>query len=173
MQPCTPPAQHAAAECEHPGLSASPPTPQHGAPSAEPPNLGLQATVTWAQEGGPASWAASAEKKLHLICYRIKTENTGAQTQDPTLFNILQVISFWRAGGGGRRERKSENPHYVGKWLEYQQGKGYNQRRLNCSVPAQTLRRGGRQEGPSSSGVRQQDSHLHRPFFQGVTLKRR
>lgn len=117
------------------GLSDGPPTQQHDAPSAEPPNLGLLATVTCAQQGGPTSSAASADK----CCISSHTElKQITPEQSPmNLSNILQVIYFWCGGGGERTESDVRKPSLDWKVSEYQQGKGCNQARLACSVPAE------------------------------------
>lgn len=160
-----------------PRLSASPPTPQHGAPSAEPPRLALRATRTRAQQGGPASWEASADK--HCIASATELKQRTREHRPRSLFNILQVISLWCAGGGGRRERKLENHHYVGRWLSINKVRGIIKQDLTVLCPHSPgvyflgfKRQGGHQEGPSSLGVGQQDSHLHHPFLQVVTHKR-
>lgn len=76
---------------------------------------------------GSATWTGIVGglcgQALRLVCYRIKTENIG-EPRSRSLFSILPVISLWHAGGGGSRERKLENPHYVGKWLSINKVRG-------------------------------------------------
>lgn len=98
------------------------PRPQHRAPSVEPPSFRLQATVTWAQQGGPVLCAASADKRCVSSATELKQRTPEPRPR--SLFSILPVISLWHAGGGGSWERKLENPHYVGKWLSINKVRG-------------------------------------------------
>lgn len=86
-KPCAPPAGHPAAEWEHLGLSASPPTPQHWAPTAEPPSFSLQATTTWAQQRGPVSWAASADKPCVSSATELKQRTS--ESPDPGACSVF------------------------------------------------------------------------------------
>lgn len=99
------------------GYASSPPTQQQEASSAEPPNLGLQATVTCAQQGVPTSSAASADKPC--ISSPTELKQITPEQSPVNLLNIPQVIYFWCRGEGGRKAREVSKPS-----LCYQQGEG-------------------------------------------------